>query len=105
MKAHLIAVAFVCGPAMADDIAWIEIQPGISVGGQPRVEIPIRTAQPGVVMTYRIRMPVANCWTKKGRIEMLAMNEDKVLGSVEIGKSKSAELFSDVLCSVVSEKP
>ena len=92
------------GSATAKDVSWIEVQPGLSVGS-PSVEMPVRTEQPGVVMTYRVRMPAANCWTKAGSIEMLDLNEEKVLGSVELGKSKAAEKFASVLCSVVREKP
>lgn len=105
MKLHLAAMMLVCGSATAKDIDWMEIQPGFSVGRSPTVEIPVRTEQPGVVMTYRVRMPVANCWTKSGTIEMLDIKDERVLGTVELGASKAAERFARVLCSVIAKEP
>lgn len=58
-----------------------------------------------MVLTYRIRMPVANCWTKAGRIEMLDIKEEKVLGTVELGESKAAERFARMLCAFVTKEP
>lgn len=104
MKHYLAAIVLVCGSATAKDIDWLEFQPGFSIGS-PSVEVPVRTEQPGMVMTYRIRMPVANCWIKAGRIEMLDIKEEKVLGTVELGASKAAERFARVLCSVITKEP
>jgi len=104
VKHQFLAISVLAGSAVAGEVSWIQVQPGLSVGS-PSIEMPVRTEQPGIVMTYRVRMPAAQCWTRAGTIDLVDLNEEKVLSSLELGKSKAAEKFADLLCSVVRDRP
>ena len=101
MKLYVaVCIVFFSSLTVAKDVDWIEVRGGVFVG-MPTVEIAIKTVQPATVMSYRLRTLIGFCQLKQGTIEMLELNEEKLLTTFEIGKSTVSDIFLPYLCAGV----